>query len=881
MVRKTLRRHPTTIVLVALTLVGAVLGRGFLGPTSSVSFALGTGYEQVVGFHRWWTPLTSAFLTDGGLDLPLVIIAMVVVVGAAERLMGSRRTAIAFVTTALAGVVVGVVVQSVGSALGELWSRRVSEIVTLDPMTAIAGTIMTASAFAGPLWRRRIRVVTGSIVLMFLLYAGDPSDLYRSLATLAGLGLGVALHPTDGPLRWQRSSHREMRVLLAAVVAITAIGPAITVFSRVRLGALAPLGLLLTDARPGGVSTVDECRALAITHACLHDMTLERISGVGPVLLTILPMLTLLVAALGLLRGRRFGAWLAIGVNVTLAALAAYFYGLLPLVGDPVRVHGTHYWEVTISLTASVLLPLAIALFVLANLRHLRLRASRETAVRYILTVAIALVGLSLLYVGGGWLLSSRFHPRVGLADLLLDLPERFVPIGLLKVDRLAFLPTDTATHFLYYWIGPVFWLTVVVGALLVVLRARTADDVAGSARIRSLLTGVGGGSLSYWATWPGNSYWFSRSGEAGVAYRVIGDVAITSSEPIGAPDAALAAIEEFATFCDDNGWTPVFYSIHERYLAECERLGWSSMGVGDETVVLPQQWKTTGKRWQDVRSSINRAERAGVRAVWTTYPSLSVAHAAQIGEISEAWVAEKELPEMGFTLGGMDELHDPAVGLMLACDADDRVVAVTSWLPTYRDGRIVGWTLDFMRRAPDGMNGIMEFVIARAAEQFRDDGIEFMSLSAAPLAHGGVEVEQSAAARTLAFVGARLEPVYGFRSLFAFKRKFQPEFRPLAMAYPDPLALPAIGLALARAYVPSLSVRGGIRFLRSLGPASAPAPVPAAPPALAPETIDPRPAPGPAVAVPEPNSAAHGATRGTDPAPAPSETQESVPVKT
>jgi phosphatidylglycerol lysyltransferase len=59
---------------------------------------------------------------------------------------------------------------------------------------------------------------------------------------------------------------------------------------------------------------------------------------------------------------------------------------------------------------------------------------------------------------------------------------------------------------------------------------------------------------------------------------------------------------------------------------------------------------------------------------------------------------------------------------------------------------------------------------------------------------------------------------VYGFSSLLVFKQKFKPEFRPLLMAYPDPLALPAIGLALARAYLPSMSLRQSIRFVRSLG---------------------------------------------------------------
>ncbi|OUD85711.1 Lysylphosphatidylglycerol biosynthesis bifunctional protein LysX [Clavibacter michiganensis subsp. michiganensis] len=146
----------------------------------------------------------------------------------------------------------------------------------------------------------------------------------------------------------------------------------------------------------------------------------------------------------------------------------------------------------------------------------------------------------------------------------------------------------------------------------------------------------------------------------------------------------------------------------------------------------------------------------------------------------------------------------------------------------------MVGWTLDFMRRRPDGINGVMEFLIARSAMRMKEDGIEFMSLSAAPLAQtraastssstageqadagAGAERQESAVERILEFLADSLEPVYGFRSLLEFKRKFQPELVPLIMAYPDATALPTVGLALTRAYLPSTSVRDLTRVLRS-----------------------------------------------------------------
>ena len=36
---------------------------------------------------------------------------------------------------------------------------------------------------------------------------------------------------------------------------------------------------------------------------------------------------------------------------------------------------------------------------------------------------------------------------------------------------------------------------------------------------------------------WRGNSYWFTPDGRGYVAYRVVGSVAVTTADPVGAPE--------------------------------------------------------------------------------------------------------------------------------------------------------------------------------------------------------------------------------------------------------------------------------------------------------------------------------------------------------
>ena len=240
--------------------------------------------------------------------------------------------------------------------------------------------------------------------------------------------------------------------------------------------------------------------------------------------------------------------------------------------------------------------------------------------------------------------------------------------------------------------------------------------------------------------------------------------------------------------------------------------------------------YKRQGKKFQDVRTAVNRAKKDGISAEWISFPDAPLSITDQITAISEEWVADKGMPEMGFTLGGLEEIDDPQVRCLVAVDAERTVHGVTSWMPVYRDGRVVGWTLDFMRRRSEGFRPAMEFLIASAAMLLKEEGAEFVSLSGAPLAKVGsseaaADTEEDLERSTLSTVldrlldvlGKTLEPVYGFRSLLAFKSKFQPEYVPMHMTFADPVALPSIGNAIGRAYLPEVSIGQGVRLVRTM----------------------------------------------------------------
>lgn len=807
-------QHPFSVALsVALLVTGTLFGT--LWGRYPQELAAGPITTAQLGY--WWTPVTALLIPDSAVEAVLTIAVILTVMAYAERLLGSMRAAISFFVTGVAAILIGVGVQSLAFTWGETWSETSALDLVVDPAIGVFGVILAASALAPGLFRRRIRVIGFAAVIMFALYAGDADSVYRLISAVVGLVLGLVYARGRAAASWHRSSYSETRTLVAAIVAVTGLGPVIVLISGITQG---PLSLVVSGFIPVSREAVAARCAEDFSARCQSDMALALTGGAGPLLLSLVPLVLALVAAWGLRRGRRAAAILAIAVNVGLAFLTAISLGAQDVLDDEdIDVVGG---EFAIWVGIAVLVPLGVIVLLLVTWRRFQVKAPRGAVARFTVTVAAALVVTAVVYAVVALSSTGAFVLPFGPGALVASVLRRFVPPGFLIDVPAPVYPISGLVLIVYHWAGVVFWAVFVVAMLLLYRATPTGRNAAEEARFRALLKRGGGGTLGFMGTWPGNDYWFTEDGDGAVAYRVINGVALTLSDPVTPAGRDADVIRQFTDFCDQQGWSAVFYSFHARYLPVFQSFGWQYMSVGEETVLDLAGLELTGKPWQKVRQALNKGIKAGMTTVWSTWDDLPAAAAAQIDAISEEWVAEKELPEMGFTLGGIEELKDPDVYLYLAIDPDGRVQAITSWLPSWTDGRVSGWTIDFMRRGDNSMNGVMEFVIASAALHMRDLGAERLSLSGAPLAAkplaaGEEPPEPTVMTRLLGWLGQVLEPAYGFSSLFRFKSKFNPQYATIYMAYADPAALPAIGLAIGKAYLPEVSPSQYVALVRTL----------------------------------------------------------------
>lgn len=362
-------------------------------------------------------------------------------------------------------------------------------------------------------------------------------------------------------------------------------------------------------------------------------------------------------------------------------------------------------------------------------------------------------------------------------------------------------------------WAGEVALLYGGRGAFRVPVRRKISGGALSGTEpgdaVRALLARYGGSTMSWMTTWPENKYWFADDGERYVAYQRHAGTVVALTDPVGPPDLLPDTIARFTDGCEAEGLVPCLFSTTRTVADLAAELGWRSAQIAEDTIVDLPQLEFKGKAWQDIRSAINKAGKEGIEFRLVQLDDEPFAVLAQVRAISEEWVGEKGLPEMGFTLGGVEEALDPAVRVGLAVDAEGSVHGVTSWLPVFGAGdEIRGWTLDVMRRRPDGFRPVIEFLIASACQAFKEEGAEIVSLSGAPLARTAGADGAEPIDRLLEGLGAAMEPYYGFRSLHTFKAKFQPRHEPVFLCYRDEADLPRIGIALTKAYLPEVSAK-------------------------------------------------------------------------
>lgn len=814
---------PLSLLILAILVVLAIATGSFAAGPPEEILGIASVSEATLRSGQWWALFTSMFFTTNPVAFLTAALMLVVLMGMAERTFGSLRTLIFFAGSQFAAVTLFLLITQLAAYVGDTWLGSMTDQKLIGPYGAILGVSLAASGQLSLLWRRRLRTAVLALALLLVLYVGHPESVIGLLGAVVGLVASAWQDTVDGRSARHRSTGRERRNLLAVITAIFALGPILAAVTRTPTGPLALLRDVILNPLPTLGQLEADCGS-TVGQACLEAGN-KGLAGPLALFLAVVPVVLLLICADGIRRGRRMALHIAVLVQLMVAALASVYLALFAIMPQhPLHLHAAALGSGFVHVLPLVIVPLVLAGLLWGNRRQFRVDPD-PTARRLLLRT----VGGTLALLAGTytvlWFIAGGVDRDGGLLGLVSELARQYLPLPIPHYYRTIFANRFAVEYWLFSYSGIIFWTVALTAVWIVLLGRRPLVDAAAKDRdeARTLLR-KGGQSLSWMALWEPNRYWFTSDRTGAVAFQQHGQVALTLAGPFGEAAGMDRAAAGFLDFCSSQALVPAFYSCDDALWPLLQTRGYHRVSVAQETRLAIKELEFKGKEWQNVRTAINRARKSGVTAVWGTYRDFSASLRSQLSELSEDWAAGKAVPEMGFTLGGIDDLMDDDVLTCLAVDPQGQVQGVTSWLPVYEDGVLVSRTLDVMRRRGAGFPGVMEFLIASAVQELRPS-VDIISLSGSPLSRSIPENEADplsssgagALVAILDVVGHALEPLYGFRSLAAFKSRFQPEYRTLYLYYQDPLQLAAIAGALTRAYLPGLSLAQSAKLLGHL----------------------------------------------------------------
>ena len=174
------------------------------------------------------------------IDIPLILIAF----GLCETVIGKAKTAWVSLITTLGGIALGMGLCSLFAGKSPQWHAISHDGAILGPLVVVVGTLMCASAFTAMLWRRRIRVIGYSVVLILFLYRGEAGDYCLLASALLGHVLGYLMASESQGDVYRHGALYEMRRLIGMAAGVQAVGSLVAVSSRQSFGLLSMFGLL-------------------------------------------------------------------------------------------------------------------------------------------------------------------------------------------------------------------------------------------------------------------------------------------------------------------------------------------------------------------------------------------------------------------------------------------------------------------------------------------------------------------------------------------------------------------------------------------------------------------------------------------------------------
>ena len=280
----------------------------------------------------------------------------------------------------------------------------------------------------------------------------------------------------------------------------------------------------------------------------------------------------------------------------------------------------------------------------------------------------------------------------------------------------------------------------------------------------------------------------FNKERTALIMYGVAGRSWVSLGDPIGDPLAARQLAWEFVELCDAGGRWPVFYKIGEERISLYVEMGLSVIKLGEEARLPLADFALEGKTRRRLRE-INKHLLEDGCSFEIVEPEIDDVLLAELKAISDAWLAERNTAEKGFSLGSFEPDYVRRFPIALV-RRRGRAIAFANVTRGFERKELSG---ELMRYLPDAPQEVMSFLFIQLMLWGRQQGFQWFNLGMAPLS--GIDAQPLAPLwnRFAAILYHHGEHFYHFQGLREYKEKFHPMWRPKYLATRGGIALPVV----------------------------------------------------------------------------------------
>ncbi|MGW4896522.1 phosphatidylglycerol lysyltransferase domain-containing protein [Kitasatospora sp. NPDC004240] len=507
------------------------------------------------------------------------------------------------------------------------------------------------------------------------------------------------------------------------------------------------------------------------------------------------------------------------GGTTSLAAAGTLMVGmLLVLLAHALRRRKRRAWR-----AVCVLLPLGAALhllrwhqigpavvslvlFVVMLVHRREFYAKADPRTRWRAVVNLVVLGTVSVLLGL-LVVSARAKYEIGHPGLFGRLEH--VGYGLFGFEGPVDYDSERVSDLVAYLLGGLGLITALTTAYLALRPEKpepelTAED---EERVRELLDRHGErDSLGYFALRRDKSVLFSPTGKAAISYRVVSGVMLASGDPVGDYEAWPGAIKVFMAEAREHAWVPAVMGCSELGGEIWTReAGLDALELGDEAIVDATTFSLSGRAMRNVRQMVKRIERNGYSCKVRRVSELSLEEKHRIADAAARWRGTDTERGFSMALGRFGDPGDDACVVVTAHkepaegeDGDD-LKAVLHFVPWGPDGI----SLELMRRDRAADPGLNELLIVAALQAVPALGVRRVSLNFAMFRSALARGERIGAGPVLrAWRGLLVFSSRWFQieSLYKFNAKFQPEWEPRFLVFPNNRDLPRIGFAAMQA---------------------------------------------------------------------------------